>query len=553
MLKTSRSWPPVGAAIVALAAGAFVFWQNTRVAVLWDLGYLLDTAWRITLGQMPYRDFPFAHAPLTFLTQAVLIHFFGRAYIATILYAAAAGGLGVWLSWLILRRIAANQWLALALTAPLVFLNTQAVYPHPIYDTDCVLAVLFALWLLARMAERENAGWIEGAIAGASATLPIFYKQNIGLAFAFTVGVAALVLSARAKERKKAIGILIGMIAALLVAVAILGATCGAGNYFHWTVEFAAARRMPGLASIAAIYQTPLLYWGLPVALVGWVLLRTRLSKLIGLGLLAAPFLWSLWLVLASEDAADKTDAFLALWPLVIALAALVALAELRRGLTLQRFVPFFILAAIHGAFMSQQLWGSTYALWPLLMLLVAVAIGALPAAARWAGGALTAAVSVVFLTCGCVYSTSLERLSYIDMPEGSPPVRSTLPALHGMATPGNYLGNFEGMVAWTDQNIPQGEALLMMPGEDPFYYATGRVPLFPVTMMDPATDPYTAGELMAAARRRGVRWVIVKTSLQSRENPMPEHDATMRIVEREFRVVKELRGYEVWERVTRD
>ena len=28
------------------------------------------------------------------------------------------------------------------------------------------------------------------------------------------------------------------------------------------------------------------------------------------------------------------------------------------------------LLATIHGAFLSQQLWGSTYAIWPLLMLL---------------------------------------------------------------------------------------------------------------------------------------------------------------------------------------
>ena len=39
-----------------LLSAAWVLWQNGRVAVLWDLSYLLDSAWRFSLGQVPYRD-----------------------------------------------------------------------------------------------------------------------------------------------------------------------------------------------------------------------------------------------------------------------------------------------------------------------------------------------------------------------------------------------------------------------------------------------------------------------------------------------------------------
>ena len=35
-------------------------------------------------------------------------------------------------------------------------------------------------------------------------------------------------------------------------------------------------------------------------------------------------------------------------------------------------FLPLLLLAAIHGTFLSQQLWGSTYGIWPLLILLLA-------------------------------------------------------------------------------------------------------------------------------------------------------------------------------------
>ena len=60
---------------------------------------------------------------------------------------------------------------------------------------------------------------------------------------------------------------------------------------------------------------------------------------------------------------------------MLLILAAALALFNLfkhRRNLTLRTFLPIILLAAINGTFMSQQLWGSTYAIWPLLILLIA-------------------------------------------------------------------------------------------------------------------------------------------------------------------------------------
>src|SRR5436309_2110793 len=54
-----------GFSLFAATAG-IVIWQSSRLAVLWDLSYVLENASRISLGDMPYRDFPFPYAPLTF-------------------------------------------------------------------------------------------------------------------------------------------------------------------------------------------------------------------------------------------------------------------------------------------------------------------------------------------------------------------------------------------------------------------------------------------------------------------------------------------------------
>jgi hypothetical protein len=72
-----RDW--IAAVALFAATAGVVLWQNAHVAVLFDLSYILNTAERIALGQMPYRDFPLAHAPLTFLLQAAIVRITGRA------------------------------------------------------------------------------------------------------------------------------------------------------------------------------------------------------------------------------------------------------------------------------------------------------------------------------------------------------------------------------------------------------------------------------------------------------------------------------------------
>jgi hypothetical protein len=552
----------LAAAVLFLGTATWVWWQNTRVAVLWDLGYLLDTSWRIALGQVPYRDFPLAHAPVTFLIQVALIKLFGRHYIVPVLYAAAAGGLGSVLAWrIVLRTLTGAWWISLMLAAPLIVVGIYAIYPHPIYDSDCALAMLVAVLLLMRL--DETRGWASPFCAGAACVLPLFAKQNMGLPFFAAVVTALLVLivacglragSVRAAVQSKYVLVLAGMAGTLAVALAIIAATAGLYNYFYWTVQFAAQRRMPGLTSMLAVYRQPSLLWMAPVLTAGLVLSRSRFAhaawgKLLAVVLMAAPFVYSLIYLLVQDDADERADNLLALWPLWMLAALAVALWALRRVVAVRTLMPFIVLAAIHGTFLSQQLWGSTYALWALLIVLIAGVLAELTNSARAVaiGVAITGCVGLA--VCGGLYAASLERLNYIDMPEDAPLELSQAPALRGMADSGAYLADLDELVRFTDSEIPRGDALLLLPGEDPFYYATGRVPQFPVTLFDLATDPYSPAQLMTEARKRNVCWVIVKRVLQSKANVMPGFDETIQLMQGEFGLTRRLEGYDVYRR----
>jgi hypothetical protein len=800
-----RDW--LAAAGLFLATARVILWQDAHVAVLWDLSYVLDHASRIALGQLPYRDFPFAHAPLTFLIQAAIIRLTGRVFFHHVLYAATVGGMSTVLTWRLvlhsLRERVSWAWaIALLLAAPLTVLGIYCILPLPSYDCDCAFSILVAVWLLQRLSANgellgQTGAAARGFVAGAALCVPVFFKQNMGLPFLAAALAAVLILMGtglirREKARSDAEGkelnlseepeehtagakahadlvafaavgdesptyqscpdtkpsgfvrgssfsevfktpvyqsrlnartsfsaecsagpeipvllaVLGGVAAALLAAVLLLHFTAGLGNYFHWTMEFAAQRRLPGFQDMLGVYYDSTLLWTLPCVAVALLLLRShfagaRWAQIAAIGLLAAPFLFTLYSLFLYDDANERGDSLLALWPMLLILATALAFFNLckhRRDLSLRELLPIVLLAAINGTFMSQQLWGSTYAIWPLLVLLIAemivflagplraaeengnssdigemgssgakargVLVGFMrglkppppsvfpPAGAeqaaergscggaklagakahvglvalaarlkpcpdtklrfageasescpdtelRFAGQAskscpdtelrlagqasrlgtdtrqsnafggvrlgafgerrfgaarsiltvvMAAVISVTLLICGGFYTASEERLSYAQFPD-APVEHSTFPQLAGMATPGPYLPNFEELLRFASVNIPYSDGLILLPGEDPFYFVTGRTPQFPVLLFDPATDPYSPAQVVEEAWLHQIRWLVVKRELQIKEDPTPQREATLKLLMSDFTLVARLHGYDVYRR----
>jgi hypothetical protein len=142
----------------------------------------------------------------------------------------------------------------------------------------------------------------------------------------------------------------------------------------------------------------------------------------------------------------------------------------------------------------------------------------------------------------------SEDRLSYVDLPEG-PAVRSSFPELKGMATPGPYLADLDELLRFAGDHIPMSDGLILLPGEDPFYFVTGRQARFPVLLFDPATDPYSPEQLAEQARARGIRWLIVKRTLEIKDDPMPQREASIKLLLEEFKLDRRLHGYDVYRR----
>ena len=311
------------------------------------------------------------------------------------------------------------------------------------------------------------------------------------------------------------------------------------------------------MSAMLSIFLDSALRWMLPSILAGLLLLRfgpqKRWKRTAGFLLLATPLAWPVLGVFFYDDADSRGDCLLSLWPLLLALTILHLILQLRQGLTAHLASALMVLAAIYGTLLSQQIWGSTYSLWPFFLLLAADLLMALR---RWPGSdprlplALAAVMALVLLISGGLYTVSEERLSYIDIPDG-PVQHATHPALRGLSSPGPYIGEFEELLDYAAHNIPAADGILILPGEDPFYYATGRRPQFPVLLFDPATDPLSPTETAQVARRRSIRWLILKTHLQIRDDVTPSRTQTLAALLPDYRLVRRLRGYEVYQRAT--
>ena len=563
----------VGAILTALGGlflfggtGAVVWWQNTRLTVLYDLAGVLEPATRIAQGELPYRDFPFPYAPLTFITQAEVIKLTGAIYWHHIVYVCIVGGLASVLTWRILvalfrDRMPHPRILGFLLAVPCVVLGVYCVFPHPFYDPDAAFVLLLSIWLLLKV-KRAGFPILATLLVGVLSVVPLFVKQNIGLAFDGSMGAwvcLMIILNLRRKLPVRGyLMLLLGMIAGLGIAALIVNAAFGLETYKYWTWDFATARRTPALGEMLSIYADwLLLLWSVMVLLGAWLIACNsdgrRSGYIVGAALISVPFLWPVIYLVIDSDASERAERLVGLWPLTFIAMLLLSYIFTRRTSGIAAGLPLILAATAHGVFLSQQLWGSTYGIWPLLMIMIGLVMMQLYRVQddrpRAALVVLAVIIAASVSTAGVFYVYSNERLDYVSWEEGEIH-HSALPQLAGLCMRGDYLPAFDQLIAWTDQNIPRDEGVLNLPGEDLFYYTTGRHPHFPVLLFDVTNNPYSVEEIHQRVVASDIEWIIVKDDLEIEADDMI--DSKGKILESlkpEFRSVQTLDNYEIFKR----
>jgi hypothetical protein len=593
--------------VLFCATAAIVLWQNSRITVLYDLCGVLEPAYRMSLGDRPYADFPFPYAPLMFLIQSWIIKLWGTVYWHHIAYVAIIGGFATVLTWRVNVNILVDsfRWprsTAFLLTLPIAILGIYCIFPHPFYDPDAmffiILSLVSILWL-----ERRGFPAVPTFIAGLLLVIPLFVKQNIGgfylAGWMVTLGVLFSIAIWKKQSFRGYISLILGSIFGLAAAACVVQWWVGLETYKYWTWDFARSRRTPSAADMLSVYQDPLLAVWLICFFAGvfifWSIGRnvaadsgsltegprqnatrddstldptaepTNKSSLargafliLSIILMAVPFVWPVIYLLFDEDASERGERLANVWPVVLAASIVLCALGFRRLSGIRKLLPIILVSTAHGVFLSQQLWGSTYGIWPILATLVALIVLSLNEITdRRFSGYLTAfalIVSACLVTAGAFYVYSNDRLDYVDFEDGDMQL-STLPQLAGLSIRGDYLPDFEELVRYTNENIPRDEKILELPGEDLFYYTTGRRPDFPVLLFDVTNNPYSAEQIADMARERGIKWLIVKQDLQidtdksSDDKTIDDKDHILEVLKPEFKHIDDLNNYEIYRR----
>ena len=556
----------VAGLLLFAGTAAVVWWQNTRLTVLYDLCGVLEPATRIAQGDLPYLDFPFPYAPLTFMMQAAVIRMTGAVYWHHIAYCCLVAGLATVLTWRILANLFCDRlpWpgvTAFLLSLTLVVLGIYCVFPHPFYDPDAAFLILLCIFLLLRL-ERKDFPPVRTFLLGVLLVVTLFVKQNIGLAFLGSTGIALLIMIAIGLRRKTAVRpyllLIGGSVFGLGIALLVLHYTVGIENYKYWTLTFAAMRRTPSLADMLSVYADWMLALWVTIFLFGAFLMRQnarvkRWPSVISVVLMVVPFAWSAFYLLIDTDASERAERLVGLWPLVFIASFSLAYIFVRRLNGIAAALPFILIATAHGVFLSQQLWGSTYAIWPLLIILIGLVLILLFEPEEGKSGfevtILAGLISISLIVGGSFYVYSNERLDYVNFEDGGM-AHSTLPQLQGISMRGDWIPDFEELVAYTDQNIPRDDGIIYLPGEDLFYYITGRHPHFPVMLFDVTNNPYSPADIRERVLASDIEWIIVKNDTQiEADNTIDSKDAIFELLKPDFRSVGSLNNYEIYKR----
>ena len=556
----------IAGAFLFMGTAAVVWWQNSRLTILYDLCGVLEPATRIAQGDIPYLDFPFPYAPLTFLTQAAIIRQFGAVYWHHIVYCCVIAGASTVLTWRILANLFCDRFprpgvTAFLLSLPLFVLGVYCIFPHPFYDPDSAFVILLIIFLLLRL-EKKGFPPFRTFLLGTSMAVPLFIKQNIGLAFLGSTGIALLFLMAVGLRRKmralRYFYLLAGAAAGLCIALCIIQYTCGLDNYKFWTVTFATVRRTPSLTDMLSVYADRSLVLWVAVFLLGAFLMRQnarikRWPAVMSTVLMAAPFIWPIVYLLIDTDASERAERLVNLWPMVFIASISMAYIFVRRLNGIASGLPFILVCTAHGVFLSQQLWGSTYGIWPLLMILISLVLVLSFEPSEGSLGIdvtiLATAISISLIVAGGFYVYSNERLDYVNFEDGEMH-HSTLPQLAGLSMRGDWIADFEELVKYTDENIQRDDGILYLPGEDLFYYTTGRHPHFPVLLFDVTNNPYPLDEIRERVIASDIEWLIVKNDTQiEADNTIDSKDAIFELLKPDFRSIESLNNYEIYKR----
>lgn len=306
---------------LAILSALVVAFQSRRAIPLIDYGYQIENAYRIYLGQIPYKDFFLALTPGTYAVTAAIL---SVSKDLLLFYCMAIAGITILLTYLILKIFSHNAFVNLFLVLPLLFAG-YAIFPFPLYDIDAGFAILVSLFFLLRP---QTHPFLMGLTVG----IPFLFKQQMGFVYFASTILVFVILSIKHPNNRKTILLILGTIMVPLLFFLWLFSSGALSSFVYQTIIHPQAnkdlwyhvREMENLLSFRLYEDTITIAWtALSIAVIITSVIRFFRSK-------------------------TGPETFLAL-------------------------VPVILLFTAHATFLAHGFVGSSYGIWPLFIIMAAM------------------------------------------------------------------------------------------------------------------------------------------------------------------------------------
>jgi hypothetical protein len=531
-----------------------VFFQAQRVLPLIDFTYQLENAYRIYLGQLPYKDFVLVVAPGTYFLMALLMKIFGLSNAIQLFSIMIISSLTILLTFSVIKKITNNKWISILISAPLVFCG-YSIYPFPNYDINATFFILLSMTILIFSLKRKTLYLL--VISGVFIAFPPFFKQNTGLIYTFLslFSLFVLVLLKRfVLNFKQFFFILLGTFLVFVLFLFWLVYNNLISDFVFQNFVFPSQTR-PIINSIKLIFFSIIFLKNLFIyflillfSFVGAKKLKNTKHKT----LIIVLFIFILFFirVLTSTSPYFSFESFFYLWydiTLLFILLYLSNFSKIYRSEPYFIFLPIIVIGVCFSSFLSQGVIGSSYGIWPLFTIMIAFVykyLNTFLSSIKWQIPALVFTFLLSFCLSVSLYKNT--RLAFI--PLSGKLQKASASNFDFIGTPGNWISEMEELFLFIENNIPKNESFISIPGEDPIYFATKRTPQLSFFSLNNNVCPFSEEQIISKIKFNNIKWILWKTNLQLPEGFV----STIKIkkyILLDYHLIKTLNGYTVYKK----
>jgi hypothetical protein len=552
--------------LFALLPVATVIFQANRFWPLYDSSFIIENSYRISIGEVPYKDFLLLTTPGTYLIQAFIMKVFGSTLYPQIIYCSLISFLIYLLTYRILFFFNNGKWLNLAITLPVSITGGYGIISFPFYDIDCLFLILLSLFLVL-YCYKKSFPKVCSILVGICSVIPVFFKQNMGLVYLAMLHLTFIVTIFFKKGElsiKQYLWFFVGSILAIFLIITYISVTSGFSNFVFSTFE-SAKLRLPGIISfIQYNFNFVLLrrsvFWLLIAVVLKYLKLKNIWLYFICFFLMLSPiYLFPLRNVFYGNT--KYYELFPTVWPVTIIVCIITVFYALVKVKDVSIFfilLLFTVVGVVIVTWLPHGYPAYSVDLCPLLSVLYALLFLVLSKSVFRRNPHLLVRLmitnSIILALLIVMFVISNHQYHWLYGYEIKEKIyHSTTPNLRGLSVPGEFVPNLDNLINFVNKEIPVNEPIILIPPEDPLNFALGRTPKFPLFIVDYwMLDIYKPEEILEKIKFCGVEWMVIKTIVQGdfSGGNWDNLGNLIYLLKKEFVLYRVLPGYEIYHKI---